>query len=95
MSVDTPVVRFQTTDPREAASWEGLADLAALMPSGWSLAGGGLVRLPAAERGSPHSRATRDIDLILDGWTGGSRVSGVSSRLAAPSSASTAPSVFP
>lgn len=66
MTASRPVASFRTTDPREAASWAGLAELSAAMPLGWSLAGGSLVRLLAAENGSPHSRATRDIDVILD-----------------------------
>lgn len=36
------------------------------MPSGWSLAGGNLVRLHMEERGSDAARSTRDIDVILD-----------------------------
>ena len=55
-----------TADPRERASWEGLADVAAFMPTGWSLAGGSLVRLHIAERGGDGGRSTRDIDVILD-----------------------------
>lgn len=34
--------------------------------AGWALAGGNLVRLHLAERGSSSARSTRDIDLILD-----------------------------
>ena len=36
------------------------------MPTGWSLAGGSLVRLHVAERGGSGGRSTRDIDVILD-----------------------------
>lgn len=61
-----PIARLTTVDPRERASWEGLADLSSAMPRGWSLAGGNLVRLHLAERGSTSARSTRDIDLILD-----------------------------
>lgn len=63
---DRVVARILTADPREHASWIGLADLAAAMPEGWSLAGGSLVRLHLAERGASGARATRDIDVILD-----------------------------
>lgn len=62
----TPVAHVLTADSRERASWEGLAEVSARMSSGWSLAGGGLVRLHRAERGDDSGRSTRDIDLILD-----------------------------
>lgn len=61
-----PVAHVTTIDPRELSSWEGLAELSRTMPSGWSLAGGNLVRLILAERGSTSARSTRDIDLVLD-----------------------------
>lgn len=65
MSTD-PVARILTSDPREHASWEALAELSGIMPSGWSLAGGSLVRLHLEERGGDGARVTRDIDLVLD-----------------------------
>lgn len=61
-----PIAHFLTADPRERASWVGLAEISAAMPSGWSLAGGSLVRLHLAERGGEGGRSTRDIDVILD-----------------------------
>lgn len=62
----TPAARLLTADQRERASWKGLAEISALMPTGWSLAGGSLVRLHVAERGGSGGRSTRDIDVILD-----------------------------
>lgn len=59
-------VRIFAADPRERASWFGLADIAEVMPTGWSLAGGSLVRLHLQERRGGGGRATRDVDLILD-----------------------------
>ncbi|UEJ81512.1 hypothetical protein Bra3105_11735 [Brachybacterium halotolerans subsp. kimchii] len=63
---DRPAAHVLTADPRERASWRGLADVSERMPAGWSLAGGSLVRLHVAERGGDAGRATRDIDVILD-----------------------------
>ncbi|MGF7022113.1 hypothetical protein JOE54_002907 [Brachybacterium tyrofermentans] len=37
---NAPVAHLLTADHREHASWEGMADVARRMPSGWSLAGG-------------------------------------------------------
>lgn len=50
----------------ERASWLGLADISEIMPQGWSLAGGSMMRLLAAERSYAGSRSTHDIDVILD-----------------------------
>lgn len=50
----------------ERASWLGLADISEIMPRGWSLAGGSMMRLLAAERSYAGSRSTHDIDVILD-----------------------------
>lgn len=61
-----PVAHILTADAREHASWAGWAEVSSLMPSGWSLAGGNLVRLHLEERGSDAARSTRDIDIILD-----------------------------
>lgn len=61
-----PIAHILTADPRERASSEGLAEISAAMRSGWSLAGGSLVRLHVAERGDVGGRSTRDIDVILD-----------------------------
>ncbi|WP_301925012.1 hypothetical protein [Corynebacterium glaucum] len=59
-------IRLFTTDPSERASWEGLRDLAEVLPLGWSLARGTLVRLHTTERNAASTRSTTDIDLILD-----------------------------
>lgn len=59
-------IRLDTGTPSEKASWRGLRDLSMVLPNGWSLAGGSLVRLHALERGAPFLRSTNDIDLILD-----------------------------
>lgn len=59
-------IRLSTVHPSEKASWVGLRDLSEVMPEGWSLAGGSLVRLHAIERGAENSRSTKDIDIILD-----------------------------
>lgn len=61
-----PVAHLLTADRREYASWAGWAEVSELMPDGWSLAGGNLVRLHLEERGSHAARSTRDIDIILD-----------------------------
>ena len=50
----------------ELESWLGLADISDLVPQGWSLAGGSMMRLLACERGYEGSRATRDIDVVLN-----------------------------
>ena len=50
----------------ERASWLGLADISEIMSQGWSLAGGSMMRLLAAERSYAGSRSTHDIDVILD-----------------------------
>ena len=50
----------------ELESWLGLADISVLVPQGWSLAGGSMMRLLACERGYEGSRATRDIDVVLN-----------------------------
>lgn len=63
---DAPVAHLLTADHREHASWAGMADVARRMPSGWSLAGGSLVRLHLAERQYDSTRSTRDIDVVLD-----------------------------
>lgn len=63
---NVPVAHILTADPREHASWVGWAEVSALMPSGWILVGGNLVRLHLEERGSDAARSTRDIDVILD-----------------------------
>lgn len=60
------VAHLRTADERERASWQGLAEISERMPTGWSLAGGSLVRLHIAERGGSGGRSTRDIDVILD-----------------------------
>ncbi len=59
-------VHLDTSVAAERASWEGLRDLARILPDGWTLAGGTLVRLLAVERGGRFQRSTTDIDLILD-----------------------------
>ena len=50
----------------ERSSWLGLADISEIMPQGWSLAGGSMMRLLASERSYAGSRSTHDIDVILD-----------------------------
>lgn len=50
----------------ELESWLGLTDISDIISEGWSLAGGSMMRLLACERGYEGSRATRDIDVILD-----------------------------
>lgn len=59
-------IKLVTSTPNEKASWVGLRDLARIMPTGWSLAGGTLVRLHGVERHARFPRATTDIDIILD-----------------------------
>lgn len=54
-------IELVTSTPNEKASWVGLRDLARIMPTGWSLAGGTLVRLHGVERDARFPRATTDI----------------------------------
>lgn len=61
-----PVAHILTADIREHASWSGLAEVSSVMPHGWTLAGGNLVRLHLEEREGDITRSTRDIDVILD-----------------------------
>jgi hypothetical protein len=50
----------------QAASWHGLMDLHARLPTGWTLIGGQLVHLLCAERDHAPPRPTDDIDAVLD-----------------------------
>ena len=59
------IIRIDTSGP-ELESWLGLAEISQIMPQGWSLAGGSLMRLLVSERNYQTSRSTRDIDVILD-----------------------------
>ena len=50
----------------QAASWHGLMDLHDRLSTGWTLIGGQLVHLHAAERGQFAPRPTDDIDAVID-----------------------------
>ena len=49
----------------ELESWLGLADISDLVPQGWSLAGGSMMRLLACERGYEGSRQPEILTLFL------------------------------
>ena len=48
------------------ASWLELINFANVIPDDWTLVGGQLVHLLAWERGEENSRATTDVDTVLD-----------------------------
>jgi len=48
------------------ASWLELLNFAEIVPDNWTLVGGQMVHLLAWERGEKNSRATTDVDTILD-----------------------------
>lgn len=50
----------------QQASWLALLEIAETVPNGWCLVGGQMVFLHATERGVPPSRATDDVDAVLD-----------------------------
>jgi len=50
----------------QEASWNGLLDLHAAFPDGWTLVGGQMVHLHCAERDFEPRRPTPDVDTILD-----------------------------
>jgi hypothetical protein len=51
---------------RQQQSWHALMDLWERLPGGWMLIGGQLVHLHCAERGASPSRATNDVDAVVD-----------------------------
>lgn len=60
------IVEFTPFSDAERSSWWALLDIAKNMPDGWSLTGGGLIRLLIEERKHLGARATQDIDVVLD-----------------------------
>jgi hypothetical protein len=50
----------------QTASWHGVMDLHERMGSGWLLVGGQMVHLHCAEHGYVPTRATNDVDTVVD-----------------------------
>ena len=50
----------------QAASWHGLMDLHERLGRGWTLVGGQMVHLHCAEHGYVPTRATNDVDTVID-----------------------------
>lgn len=50
----------------QAESWNGLLDVAEIIPTGWVLAGGQMVFVHLLQRDFPRPRPTADIDTVID-----------------------------
>lgn len=61
----SPVILDELTDAQRA-SWRGLLELGARVPTGWCLIGGQMVFLLCRERGAWPARPTDDADAALD-----------------------------
>lgn len=75
-------IRLQVSGA-EKDSWLALREIIELIPRGWCITGGSLVRLHLADstRNAPVQRATEDIDIILDVKAKRSHVSAFESAL--------------
>lgn len=50
----------------ERDSWMAIRDISKIMPEGWCITGGALMRLHLADRQKTAQRTTEDIDVIID-----------------------------
>lgn len=60
------LVNLGELELRSEAAWNGLFDVAAVMPEGWALAGGQMVYVHCQEHGVAPERPSDDGDVILD-----------------------------
>jgi hypothetical protein len=57
-------IHLAPSDPQTRRLWDGVSELASLLPAEWVLIGGLMVQLHAFERGLDDLRLTRDIDVL-------------------------------
>ncbi len=63
---DVPIVDLGALPAIQVRMWHALLDLSEHLPGQWTLVGGQMVALHAAERGVDMGRTTTDVDALLD-----------------------------
>jgi hypothetical protein len=63
---DVPIVDLGELPVIQVRMWRALLDLSEHLPGQWTLVGGQMVALHAAERGAAMGRTTTDVDALLD-----------------------------